>query len=201
MRLAWHSSFASRLCRFKWSIQGRARHIPNQFIRNHELRRLRNGQQFRHEESYGNVRQDGKRGADCESAKRCSIHWRQRKHHIQVRGPCDAAAMIYKAMYAYENEVSNIEKGDVVEHEEQWWLVSRWLLDISSGRQRPERLVAIAPFDPQTTTFAGCRWMIKRPVPRFLFDDPAPQVEGTEYVVLLSPEVWFPISPSETTLH
>ena len=109
--------------------------------------------------------------------------------------------VVDQVIFAYANAGPEMLRGDVVEHENQWWLVPRWLINTSVGKRQPERMIAIASFLPQPTKMGGCRWMLRQPMPKFLFDDPAPKVEGTIYAVLLSPDVWFPLPSSEPKQH
>lgn len=91
---------------------------------------------------------------------------------------------------------------DTVEHEGQWWLVPRWLIQAGTGSRQPERMIAISQFKYQKSIFPGCYWAITQQLPRFLFDHHDPQKIDAKYVVLLAPEALFPIeSGGKSTQH
>ena len=63
------------------------------------------------------------------------------------------------------------------------WLVTMWNEAPREGWKTPKRTVRLDSLRWMPSNFAGCRYLVKDPLPKALFEDPAPFAEAGPFAV------------------
>lgn len=99
---------------------------------------------------------------------------------------------ILKTLYFSDSAPRDLLSCDTIKWQGKFWLVPSWLENLSTGRMRPLRIIALDSFGyrilPQGSPEA---FAIDTQVPKCVFDGQSPP--GTTFEIVESPEVEFPI--------
>ena len=109
---------------------------------------------------------------------------------------------IFKVAFSIEGD-NKIMQGDAIEHQGLLWLVVQWLSNPTLGLAKPQRLLALEQFSlqrfPQTTQVGDAA--VNNPIPKGLFEFPIPSQIAGKFHVLEEPEITFPLSEVDITIH
>jgi hypothetical protein len=88
---------------------------------------------------------------------------------------------------------SKIFKGDVIEHQKQFWLVPAWLESPDGKYMRPTAIIPLVRFQHQdmTSETQFGRFAVNEPMPKELFADRIPAEIAKRFGVVLTPDLEF----------
>lgn len=87
-----------------------------------------------------------------------------------------------KAMIAYAED-GQLGSVDCVSYAGAVWLVAMWNEAPREGWKTPKRTVRLDSLRWMPSSFAGCRYLVKDPLPKALFEDPRPFAAAEPFVV------------------
>ena len=83
---------------------------------------------------------------------------------------------------------------DTIEYDGGLWLVPKWLDNLSKGYSTPERIIRLDFLAHDTHALdSPFQFSLRYSIPKEAFDGPNPNKNASAFVVLLAPDIRFPI--------